>query len=75
MKLNENGETFTEDVIVDLKENTEEIKVPQHQDRAELDLLNDFNMVKYNSCYIYAFILTMFLKYCNYNRFYLYVLT
>ena len=48
MKLNENGEKFVEDVKVDVAANTEEIRVPQHQDRAAIDILNDFNVVSIN---------------------------
>ena len=45
MHLEENGEKFTEKLKIDVAGNTEEIKVPKHGDRAELDLLNDFNVV------------------------------
>ena len=48
MKLNENGEKFVEDVKVDVAANTEEIRVPQHQDRSAIDILNDFNTVSFN---------------------------
>eukprot|EP00795_Rhopilema_esculentum_P011363 gene11363-21557_t len=44
MKLEENGEKFAEEIEVDVAGNTEEIKVPKHQDRMQVDLLNDFNI-------------------------------
>ena len=47
MKLNENGEEFVEKIKVDIAGNTEEIHVPRHQDRSEVDILNDFNIVRY----------------------------
>ena len=48
MKLEENGEKFVETVNVDLTGNSVEIKVPKHQDRMEVDILNDFSMVRIN---------------------------
>jgi len=61
MKLNENGEEFTEEIKVDIAGNTEEIKVPQHQNRMQADILSDFNIgfralkiVKAKLCYISA---------------------
>ena len=45
MNLRENGEDFVEDISVDVARNTERIRVPQHQDREQVDILNDFNMV------------------------------
>eukprot|EP00795_Rhopilema_esculentum_P011360 gene11360-21552_t len=44
MNLTENGETFTQDIIVDVQGNTEEIKVPRHQDAPAVNVLNDFNI-------------------------------
>ncbi|XP_065070434.1 uncharacterized protein LOC135695307 [Rhopilema esculentum] len=43
IQLAENGEKFSEEVKVDIAGNTEEIKVPQHQNRLQLHQLNDFN--------------------------------
>ena len=48
MKLEENGEKFVETVNVDLTGNSVEIKVPKHQDRMEVDILNDFSVVRYD---------------------------
>ena len=45
MKLEENGEKFTEKVKVDVAGKTEEIQVPKHGNRPAVDLLNDFNVV------------------------------
>ena len=61
MKLSENGEQFTEKIKVDIPGNTEQIHVPKHQDRMEVDILNDFNIVRYNlslvfQCFIYLWI-------------------
>jgi len=59
MNLKENSVDFVEDINVDVAGNSERIRVPQHQDREQVDILNDFNMglqalkiVKENICYI-----------------------
>ena len=54
MKLEENGEKFAAEVKVDVPGHTEEIKVPQHQNRMEVDILNDFNVVRIHLISIYC---------------------
>ncbi|XP_065070705.1 uncharacterized protein LOC135695515 [Rhopilema esculentum] len=43
IKLEENGQKFTEKIKLDTVANTEEYDVPAHQDRVEMHLLKDFN--------------------------------
>ena len=54
MKIEENGEKFNEKIKIDIAGQTEEIKVPKHQDRVEVDILNDFNVVRNHSVYFYV---------------------
>ena len=65
MKLEENGERFAEEVKVDVAGQTEEIKVPQHQDRMEVDILNDFNVVRIHLVSIYCSFLSQWLIIIN----------
>ena len=46
MSIDEEGKKFTEKVKINLKDKTEEIVVPAHLDRAAVDVLNDFNVVR-----------------------------
>ncbi|XP_022809512.1 uncharacterized protein LOC111346490 [Stylophora pistillata] len=40
--VSENGATFTEDVEVDVDNQTEVIRVPQHSDADAMEMMNDF---------------------------------
>ena len=46
MKMEENGEEFSAEIKIDVAGQTEEIKVPKHKGGVEVDILNDFNVVR-----------------------------
>ena len=45
--VSENGATFTEDVEVDVDNQTEVFRVPQHNDVDAMEMMNDFREVRY----------------------------
>ena len=49
MNVVENGTSVQEEVEVDVDEQTEVIRVPQHNDVDALELMNDYNSVIYES--------------------------
>ena len=44
--VSENGATFTEDVEVDVDNQTEVFRVPQHNDVDAMEMMNDFREVR-----------------------------
>ena len=45
-RVSENGATFTEDVEVDVDNQTEVFRVPQHNDLDAMEMMNDFREVR-----------------------------
>ena len=45
-RVSENGATFTEDVEVDVDNQTEVFRVPQHNDVDAMEMMNDFREVR-----------------------------
>ena len=71
-RVSENGATFTEDVEVDVDNQTEVFRVPQHNDVDAMEMMNDFREVglvnfKKKVCFIKS--ISVFLQFFR-NRLY-----